>query len=306
MAGYIDTVEVLNETPWRWQNAGRNDLGEAIMTIRTKLEAREAIDLSSFPAIENVICDESDLRDWQSLYGKKIKELSRATNLLLIHPRSDSPNFRLTVTKAYLNAFYMLEAIDDSGFYTLARQLDTATPGNYVDVVEQVMRQVVNRSELPNWISKGGLVKKKVEKLAPWQRERYENLLLASSEYVAKPSVESLRLFVFSVRRLPQIMCYRGEFYTSILQAMSEAYHEGTTIEEAMIINRNRIRRLGRRLVGRCIGTTLLTKGLEFDTVGILNAQTFTCPKHFYVAISRASRRLVIFSNSRILNPYSD
>ena len=303
MAGFIDTVETLNQTPWRWQNAGRNDLGEAIMTIRSKLEAQETIDLSSFPAIENVICDENDLRDWQSSYGKKIKELSRETNLLLIHPRSDSPNFRLTVTKAYLNAFYMIEAIDDSDFYTLARQLDTATPGNYVDVVEQVLRKVVNKSELPNWFSKGGLVRKKVEKLATWERERYANLLSASSEYGAIPSNESLGRFVSAVRRLPHIKCYRGEFYASLLQAMSEAYQEGTTIE-AMISNRNRIRRLGRRVVGRCIGTTLLTKGLEFDTVGILNAQTFTCPKHFYVAISRASRRLVIFSNSKILNPY--
>lgn len=304
MAGFVETMETLDQTPWRWQNAGRNDLGEAIMSIRKKLEAKEPIDLSAFPAIENIICEESDLTNGQSLYGKKIKELSSEENMLLIHPRSDSPNFRLAVTKTYLNAFYMIEAIDDSDFYTLARQLDTATADNYIDVVEKVLRKVVNRSELPNWFSNGRLVRKKVEKLAIWERERYDNLLSASSGYNAIPSIESLSRFVSAVRRLPQIKCYRGEFYTSMLQAMSEAYIESITIEEAMINNRNRIRRLGRRVIGRCIGTTLLTKGLEFDTVGILNAHTFTCPKHFYVAISRASKRLVIFSNSKVLDPY--
>ncbi|MFV1977526.1 MAG: hypothetical protein ACC651_17435 [Candidatus Scalindua sp.] len=47
---------------------------------------------------------------------------------------------------------------------------------------------------------------------------------------------------------------------------------------------------MGRKIKGKCIGTTLLTKGLEFDTVAILNARKFDCPKNLYVALTRFDR----------------
>ncbi|MGB7200663.1 MAG: UvrD-helicase domain-containing protein [Pyrinomonadaceae bacterium] len=304
MAGFIDTVETLDQTPWRWSNAGRDDLGSVMISIREKLEAKQPIDLTDFPAIESVICDENDLLNWQSSYGKRIKALWNEKNLLVIHPRSDSPNFRLAVTRAYLNAFHLIEAIDDSDFYDLARQLDTARHENFIEVVQNVMRRIANKSELSNWIRDGRAVKKRVEKLKDWERGRYETLFSERAHFEESPSINSLRRFIVAVRNLPNIKCYRGEIFGSLIHSMTDASDEGISIEEAMVNNRNKIRRVGRKISGRCIGTTLLTKGLEFDTVAILNAQTFNCPKHFYVAISRASRRLIVFSNSSVLNPY--
>jgi DNA helicase-2/ATP-dependent DNA helicase PcrA len=46
---------------------------------------------------------------------------------------------------------------------------------------------------------------------------------------------------------------------------------------------RNIKRRIGRKISGRCTGTTLLTKGLEFDTVAVLDAHKFKCLENFYV-----------------------
>lgn len=68
------------------------------------------------------------------------------------------------------------------------------------------------------------------------------------------------------------------------------------TVYDSMSKIRNSKRHIGKSIRGRNIGTTLLTKGLEFETVVILNAQQFNCPKNFYVAITRASKRLVVFS----------
>ena len=68
--------------------------------------------------------------------------------------------------------------------------------------------------------------------------------------------------------------------------------------------NRDVLRRVGRNIKGRCIGTTLLTKGLEFDVVIVLNAHLFTNPKHLYVALTRASKKLIVISQNSILNPY--
>jgi len=67
---------------------------------------------------------------------------------------------------------------------------------------------------------------------------------------------------------------------------------------------RNAKRRMGRKIKGKCIGTTLLIKGLEFDAVAILNAHKFSDPKNLYVALTRASRRLIVFTNNKVLSPY--
>lgn len=66
-----------------------------------------------------------------------------------------------------------------------------------------------------------------------------------------------------------------------------------------MVEYKNRIRQMGKKIEGRCMGTTLLTKGLEFDTVVIVDAHLFSDKKNFYVAISRACKNVVILTGSR-------
>ena len=85
---------------------------------------------------------------------------------------------------------------------------------------------------------------------------------------------------------------------------MENAHYSNTTVLEAMQNHRNTIRRMGRKLYGRCIGTTLLTKGLEFDTVIVLEAEKFKDPKNLYVAISRCTKRLIVLGAGSKLNPY--
>ena len=89
-----------------------------------------------------------------------------------------------------------------------------------------------------------------------------------------------------------------------LCKALEQAEYQKISVYEAMKRIKNVKRRMGRRISGKCIGTTLLTKGLEFDTVAILNAQNFKSPKNLYVALTRASNRLLIFTNTMILNPY--
>ena len=74
------------------------------------------------------------------------------------------------------------------------------------------------------------------------------------------------------------------------------------SVYKAMINQRNRIRRVGRKVEGKCLGTTALTKGLEFDTVAILDAHNYTCPKNLYVALTRASKKLIIFTKNKMLS----
>ena len=70
---------------------------------------------------------------------------------------------------------------------------------------------------------------------------------------------------------------------------------------EAMKLTKSRMRHQGRKIHGRIIGTTLLTKGLEFDTVLVWNAHKFEDAKNFYVAISRARKKLILMTNNNII-----
>ena len=98
--------------------------------------------------------------------------------------------------------------------------------------------------------------------------------------------------------------CYRKELFGNLCKALEQAEHKNISVYEAMKEIRNIKRRMGRKISGKCIGTTLLTKGLEFDTVAVLDAHNFKCPKNFYVAITRACKKLIIFTNNKILSPY--
>ena len=90
-----------------------------------------------------------------------------------------------------------------------------------------------------------------------------------------------------------------------ICRILIEADVLDITASEALLRNRNITRRKGRVVLKRSIGTTLLTKGLEFDNVVILNAQDFNDPKHLYVALTRCSKRLIVITNNPILHPYA-
>lgn len=94
----------------------------------------------------------------------------------------------------------------------------------------------------------------------------------------------------------------RYEIVYGILSCLKNYPEPNKSVFETMKELRNNVRRSGRKIQGRCIGTTLLTKGLEFDTVIVLDAHRFEDSKNFYVAISRACKNLVIVTKKPVLH----
>lgn len=81
-------------------------------------------------------------------------------------------------------------------------------------------------------------------------------------------------------------------------KALRKAQIENISISETIKYNRDILRQIGRKVEGKCIGTTLLTKGLEFDIVIVLNFQDFEDKNNFYVAITRACKKLILIGNT--------
>jgi DNA helicase-2/ATP-dependent DNA helicase PcrA len=64
---------------------------------------------------------------------------------------------------------------------------------------------------------------------------------------------------------------------------------------------REQNRLIGRPLPKRAVGSTLLLKGLEAEVAVVLDAGTLDA-RNLYVAITRGSKKLIVCSESPVLN----
>lgn len=288
------------DKPQRWLNGNNSLLGEDLKNIREALIKRQEIDLTKYSSIELNIVPEVDLYNPTKVYNKKIRALLQEKNILVLHPDSTSIHPRLKIIKSFNNGFTLIESIDDKEFYTLAKEADLITKDNVLATIIGLCYKLFGKTGLDNWFNENGFKRK---------TKATDKALLIPIESKIKLIEQRISFSLVSdvlkdIKCLNEIKCYRRELLNSFCKSLEESEFQNTSVYEAMINKRNLTRRVGRKIYGRCIGTTLLTKGLEFETVAIINAHKFDCPKHLYVALTRASKKLLIFTNHSTLIPY--
>lgn len=197
----------------------------------------------------------------------------------------------------------LLEAIDDKTYYTISKNIDDLIlninrkrkPLKVLN--DEVFLKLFNKTEIGKWICNDRLIDKRKESKA---------LSLALGQKIDKlfesPSAIILWDVLDFMKNRMKLKTKRNDLFFSILKCLNTSMIDELTVYDAMVKHKNIVRRVGRKIYGKCIGTTLLTKGLEFDTVAILNAHRFSSPKHFYVAITRASKRLIVFSEKPVID----
>lgn len=278
-------------------------MGNCLKDIREKLNNNEKIDFSFKSRIECIQVNEYDIYSWNKQYNQKIRDLlDTETSLLLIHPDSQNINSRKNIIKTFKNRFYLVEAIDSKEFYNLAKIFNINNLESIYNKIYRVIYQIFNKSELDKWFNAKGLKNKRDEK--------DKKIIAPIKAYLAdlgkNVSLSLVSKILSLIKKLPKVKCYRKELFNDLCKALEKAEFQNILVYEAMKNIRNFKRRVGRKIKGKCIGTTLLTKGLEFKTVVILDAHKFKCPKNLYVALTRASKNLVIFSNSQTLSSYNN
>lgn len=328
--------------PYRWYQEGNNKfIGDLVKGYREQIKNKAPISVTMRPKFDLYYfqVNEGDFDNPKSEYREKLGSLIRnekgipdLDSLLIIVPEyydlannirkgGVSDRAKILTKIDYSRSVVLLEAIDEQKFYYLANEFD-----NYVNAVKKAIKPVKNLHTLlsslfyktsPNkcnfglndWIStkpktKNGdyyVIDKRLEAgvLANRLRTLIENIISNPSQQ----GIYSLLLYVkndLKIRVQP-----RRELLGSLIKALNHSANENITVYEAMKAHKNTVRRAGRKVHGKCIGTTLLTKGLEFDTVAILDAEKIDCPKHLYVALTRCCKKLIIFSSKETLSPYS-
>ena len=297
-ATFRDNCQTL-ETPWRWNNAGKASLGRDLSSIRSKLLSSTAINLNDYQDIKVIIAPESDYARKGTTYKREIYNALRNNSVLLIHPTSEAIEARIKFIQQF-PMLMMVESIDDKSFYSSCASFDSSIGYPLIANIVNVMRKIGTKSKIDIWFKETGHLKNKRSAKEQQIRGRLETII---NQLLSRKSYSNILLLIEAIEGLPNVKIYRKDFLQDICKSLKEAERFGISATESIERNRNLLRQKGRKIQGKGIGTTLLTKGLEFDTVVVLNAHRFTDKRHLYVALTRCCKQLIIISNSNILNP---
>lgn len=314
------TVYDLLKHPWRWDKTNPQ-LGAQILQIRNLLLNNREIDLNYYDAIHIEKYPEG-INEYDPKYLKWLRDtISKYDNdsFLIIYPYYNetikggkyrkrgflTDRIKLK-SKIYSNRFVILDALDNPEYYRCAKFIDTCIINNksntYIksitDIILILRKLYIESTSISEWIDQ----KRKTFINKVMMREKSTQLIELFNKYRASSSVLNLFSFIDYFIKLPGIKCKFKEFYWEMKRASIIAITYSISLFDAIARLKNTIRRVGRNIDGRYIGSTLLTKGLEFDTVIICHADKFEDAKNFYVAISRASRNLVLLMDNTIVH----
>ncbi len=288
------------EIPWRWKNAGNELLGLDLSHIRNDLELNHCVDLNKYENIDFLNVNKNDLFVYSSDYQRFIdKIINESESLLLIHPMSTSTEPRLKIIKAF-GRLQMIESLDDKKFYSYCNEFDTLSGDKLITSILNFCRDVSKKSVVDDYFN-GTKLKKINKRTLELKRIHIIRLQKCYDELYTNLSLQAISQFIEEILQLPNQKCYRKELYKDVVNALKDAFIKHISAFDAISIQRDKLRHSGRKILGRSIGTTLLTKGLEFDAVLILNAHEFESKEHLYVALTRCCKKLFVTSETSIL-----
>ncbi len=278
--------------PWRWEKTNFQ-LGKDLHLIREDIEKNKEIDWSKIASIEYAqaqVGDEQKLLQNRNNYIYRILEIINKEDLLIISSQSSARGIRLKLAQQLRGRFQLVEAIDEKEFYKNAQSLDDMEKNNFYAKFREISLLLLNKTEVNNWLGENKPKNKRDEA----DKKILQPLISIIDSIEEDNLLQKMHNSIECLKSFPGMRTFVHEQFHNVMSALQIAYHEKITVFQAMIQLRNYYRSQGRSVPHRAIGTTLLTKGLEFDNVVVLNPNSMN-KKHLYVAITRARKRLFIY-----------
>jgi len=279
------------DTPWRWRNAGTERLGRWILACREALARGDGIDLRLSPPEVTWVALQAATADQQRMTAARTLPISQAGHVLVIGDSLSPQSRRLLASRT--PGASTVEPVDLGDLTDFARQFDPhgvqAMPSLIAFAAELMTNLGVAQLAQRVDILRRGTARNPATPA--------ETALIALSD---TPSIAAAEHALRSLMAQPDVRVYRPEVLYPCLRAMASTAHGRCTFLDAVIRERERNRHEARRLPKRAVGSTLLLKGLEAEVAVIPNPETMDA-RHLYVALSRASMRLVICSTNPTL-----
>jgi hypothetical protein len=279
--------------PWRWINAGTEELGEWLLFVRKGLLIGEPVDLRDAP--KEVTWIELDGKEdhVRRLRAARINPPSQGNVLIIGDSRSPESQRQFA---SQTPGAVTVEAVDLRDLVTFARRFELARPNALQLLAEFAQSTMTN-------VGSADLIRR-VESLATGRaRTSPSDVERAALSFRAEPTHGNAIEVLVAIGREAGVRQHRPAVVRACIRAL-ELCHGDEAVEfaDAVIRMREQNRVTGRPLPRRAVGSTLLLKGLEADIAVILNGDRLDA-KNLYVAMTRGSRRLVVCSSTPVLNP---
>lgn len=280
--------------PWRWYNVGHGPFGDWVLSLRAALLGGHAIDLRQAPS--NVTWN-LHLNDPSALHLAHAKAVSavrpaRGEGLLII---GDAKNRQSRSDFARKTpGLNVVEPVDLTDLVDAAAAIESVHGVARLRATLDFARQVMTEVDI------SGLGKRLQSLNAGTAKNPADRVETACLRFAADDGFSSvnalLKALADSSRRT-----FRHHLLATMFDALSRVLRKsGLSLVDAVVAAREQRRVVGRNMPLRAVGSTLLLKGLEAEHAIVLNADGMNA-RHFYVAISRASHSLTIFSRSPVL-----
>lgn len=294
------------DTPWRWKNAGATDLGDWLREVRGKLEARQAIDLSSAPATgaKVRICNSSDELRNKQITTCKYFNLAGDERVAAIH-KGDNQHKAMCqkLAKNTGGRFSSIEEIEGKRLHKFISDYGRQnSPGEKLLCAIEFARTKC-MSKVNDALS---AATKRGESVQLRDNTKNPELVVAANNFLAVPTPRRLAEFLTALKFAPETQIYARDLLNRLFQVLRNCSDntDDCLCESASDFQRQ-FRHRGRPVrYPRLLGTTLLLKGLEFDHAIVLDAGSLS-RKDLYVALTRGSKSLTVLSTSTVVNPDS-
>lgn len=281
------------KTPWRWINAGADELGQWVLAARTKLLSGQTIDFRHAPtAVEWVQLDGSNSDRPKQLKAGATRSHTTDGHVLIIGDSMSPPSQQRLASQ--IPGATVVEAVDLRDLVNFASNLDLKS----TDVVRQVAEF---SAKLMTGVSPDDLLRRLDTIKAGRARKEVSDLERAALALLAEPNYDGVASVIAQLNQQGGVRVHRPAVLRACIRALNEcAKADGPEFADAAIRAREQYRMAGRSLPRRGVGSTLLLKGLEAQVCVVVEGDKLNA-KNLYVALTRGSNKLVVCSKNPVL-----
>jgi hypothetical protein len=279
-------------TPWRWINAGTEELGRWLLHARAELQAGRPVDLCAAPAeLQWVQLDAANVEEGRRAAAQTRLQDGEETVLIIGDARNPRGRHQFT---SQTRGATSVETVDLGDLTSFARRFDLARA--------DALQHLVNfAGDVMTGVGAAVLLGR-IETL---QGGRARNPPTPAEEaalaFCARPGLGAALQLLQQLEDQDGARVFRPELLHCCRLAM-RTVSENRTFLEAVLQTRERNRHHGRPVSRRAVGSTLLLKGLEADVAVILQPEQMDAC-NLYVALTRGARRLLVCSERGSLRP---
>lgn len=284
------------ETPWRWRNAGAENLGKWLLQCRKSLFAGRAVDLRGAPSEVSWVelSANADEAHQQRLTAARTR-VPTARDTVLIIGDGTKPKSQQQFASVTPGAT-TVEAVDLRDLTSFGKSFDPSSKNAMSELIEFAADHMTNlgATELLRRLDALGRGTARRKDLTATEE--------AALAFKCAPTMRAALIALKAFEAAPDVRVYRPESLHVCKAAMQTAASGECTFYHAVVKARERNRHLARATGRRAVGSTLLLKGLEADVAVVLNPAEMNA-RNLYVALTRGAKRLVVCSRTSVLNP---